>query len=86
MEVEFDAAKDAVNKAKHGVSLSDAERFDFDTALTGIDDRFDYGEIREFAIGWLGSRLFYLVYTMRGDAVRVISLRPANQRESERYG
>jgi uncharacterized protein len=86
MEVEFDAAKDAVNRAKHGVSLSAAERFDFDTALTGIDDRFDYGETREIAIGWLDSRLFYLVYTMRGDVVRVISLRPANKRESERYG
>jgi uncharacterized protein len=85
MELEFDAAKDAVNRAKHGVSLSDAERFDFETATGRIDDRFDYGETRQVAIGWLDGELFTVVFTMRGDVFRIISLRRANRFERNQY-
>lgn len=51
MRIEFDPAKDAHNEAKHGVSLQAAERFEWDTALERVDDRFDYGEVRFVAIG-----------------------------------
>ena len=44
MIVEFDPAKDAINKRKHGISLERAESFDFETVLLVVDDREDYGE------------------------------------------
>ncbi len=54
IEIEFDAVKDAKNLAKHGVSLEDAQDFDWATARIEEDFRFVYGEKRFEATGWLG--------------------------------
>ena len=84
----FDRAKDAFNRSKHGVSLALAEVL-FDgprSVLTG--DRFDYGEVRQVALGYIQGRLSVCVcvYVDRETERRVISLRKANQREVKRYG
>lgn len=49
------------------------------------DSRRDYGERRFQALGWVGQRLFMLVFTPRDGGIHVISLRKANQRERKRY-
>jgi len=87
LTIEFDPAKDAINKAKHGVTLRSAVRFEWDTALERADDRFDYGEARFVAIGVIDSRLFVLVFTesLDNDTVRIISLRPAEKHEMRFY-
>ena len=41
---DFDPAKEAINLAKHGISL--ARWVDLDIKGTFVDDRHDYGEIR----------------------------------------
>ncbi|QXX73431.1 hypothetical protein MHY1_00227 [Methylovirgula sp. HY1] len=82
----FDPAKDAVNQAKHGVSLALAEVLFAGPHASIIDDRFDYGEARQVAFGLIHDRLFVCVYTDREAERRVISLRKANQREVNRYG
>ena len=84
VDIEFDPAKDRANRRKHGLSLADAARMDFDTALYLRDDRIDYGEERYQALGMIGERLHMLVFTMRGDALRAISLRKANPEEVQR--
>lgn len=78
-------SKRAVNLAKHGVDLATAWDFDFASAIVVIDDRADYGEVREVAIGYVGARLHVLVFTRRGCDIHVISLRKANRRECSRY-
>ncbi|MEW5422670.1 BrnT family toxin [Amorphus sp. 3PC139-8] len=83
--ITFDDAKDTVNRERHGMSLSEAARFDFETAYVRVDDRHDYGERREIAIGLIGRRLHVLVFTMRDETVRAISLRKANLREIKLY-
>jgi hypothetical protein len=50
-------------------------RFDFVSALYSIDSRKDYGEVRMRAIGYIEATQYALVFTMRGSALRVISLR-----------
>lgn len=85
MKIEFDPGKDIANRRKHGLSLTEAERMDFDTAIYAPDNRYDYGEDRTWALGLIGGRLHMLVFTMRGDMLRVISLRKANPREVRRY-
>ena len=87
MRVEFDPAKDDINRAKHGVSLQAATRFDWDTALEREDDRFDYGEARFVAIGLIDTRLYVMVFTEGSDddAVRIIGLRPAEKHETRFY-
>ena len=86
MKIEFDPDKNAANRRKHGLSLAHAKDMDFDTAIYALDDRYDYGEARTQTLGLIGNRLHMLVFTMRGDVLRAISLRKANPREVKRYG
>lgn len=51
MRIEFDDAKDAINRDKHGISLAAAAEMDFETAKVIADERRDYGEPRYWAIG-----------------------------------
>ncbi|MBM4201087.1 MAG: BrnT family toxin [Gammaproteobacteria bacterium] len=81
----FDAAKDAANFAKHGVSLTLANGLDWDSALTWSDVRRTYGEPRQCGIGYIGLRLYFVAFVDRADGRRVISLRKANAREVKRY-
>ncbi len=85
MHYEFDPVKDDSNLDKHGLSLADAEDFEWETAVVCEDTRKQYAEQRLNAIGLIGDRLHVMVYCLRGDAVRVISLRKANLREVKRY-
>lgn len=44
-----------------------------------------YGEARFIVLGYIVDRLYSMVFTVRGDMLRVISLRKANKREVKRY-
>ena len=85
MTIEFDPAKDVSNLAKHGLSLAEAEGFEWETAMVREDTRNVYGEQRFEAIGYIGNRLHVTVFCLLGNTVRIISLRKANQREVNRY-
>lgn len=85
MEITFDPTKDESNQRKHGVSLGLAVDFEWEDALAGPDDRRDYGESRMVAIGYIGLRLYVVVYVDRNGTRRIISLRKANSREEKRY-
>lgn len=82
---EWDEAKAEANEAKHGIPFKSVEKFEWTTALVGFDNRSEYGEVREFALGIIADRLHVLVYTRRDGTVRVISLRKANAREQRSY-
>ncbi|RWA36957.1 BrnT family toxin [Xylella fastidiosa] len=83
MNYEFDSAKS--NLDKHGLSLADADGFEWETAVVREDTRKQYAEPRFEAKGYIGNRLHLMVFCLRGDAVRVISLRKANSREVRSY-
>jgi uncharacterized DUF497 family protein len=85
MQIEFDSEKDRINRDKHGISLAAAAEMDMTTAQIIPDLRRDYGEARSWAVGPIGGRLHILTFTMRGDVLRAISLRKANQRERKLY-
>ncbi len=85
MNYEFDPAKGESNLDKHGVSLADADGFEWETAVVREDTRKQYAEQRFEATGYIGDHLHVMIYCLRSDAVRVISLRKANQREEKRY-
>ena len=67
------------------MDLSAAERFEWETATMRVDDREDYGELREVAKGFIGDVIHVLVFTRRDDAIRVISLRKATKKERKQY-
>lgn len=85
MDISFDPEKSARNEAERGLPFSMVEDFIWDTALVATDERFDYGEDRWIAVGYVSTRLFVLVFTETKDGIRVISFRKANAREAKRY-
>lgn len=82
---EWDDAKAAANEERHNVPFQLAVMFRWSTALDTADTRRNYGEERRIALGRIGDRLHVMVYTKRGETIRVISLRKANAREEMRY-
>jgi uncharacterized DUF497 family protein len=50
-----------------------------------VDDRRDYRELREIWFGIIDERLYCVVFTQRGDSMRIVSLRKANKREVQDY-
>ncbi len=82
---EWDETKRSANIRHHGVDFADARHFDWETAVIITDDREDYGELRETALGFIGVRLHAMTFTRRDEKVRVISLRKANRSEVSRY-
>jgi uncharacterized protein len=81
----WDEAKRAANLAAHGIDFAEVEGFDWESALIADDIRREYGERRQTAIGPIGGRLHVCVFTHRGQARRIISLRRANQREIRKF-
>ena len=84
-ECEWDPEKNEENIRKHGVDFEDAHRIFEWFVATAIDDRDDYGELREISIGMAGHAVLYVVHTDRDGKTRLISARPALPRERKRY-
>jgi uncharacterized protein len=83
---EWDEAKAAKNYARHGVTFEAArDVFKDPFAIEQIDDRKDYGEERFIIIGMASGRLLVVVYTMRGEIIRIISARGAEPYEQRQY-
>ncbi|NMJ40791.1 BrnT family toxin [Roseomonas sp. JC162] len=87
MEFEWDEAKDAACLAARGFDFAFTLGVfrDPDRVITR-DDRFDYGEARYRAAGYIEGRLFIVVFTRRGERIRIISARKANRKEVARHG
>jgi uncharacterized DUF497 family protein len=85
MDIEFDSAKDEINRLKHGVSLVLGAEVLMNQVGQIDDDRRDYGEARFNAFGLVNGRLFVCTYTMRGKTHRLISVRKASEQEQRRW-
>lgn len=73
------------NLKRHGIDFVGAERIFDDFMLVHEDDRADYGEVRFSALGILKNRVIRLIYTERGDEIRIISIRKATRHEQKIY-
>lgn len=84
MQFEWDENKREINLEKHGVDFIDVALFDFANAseFTNVINN----ELRVTAYGYIEIRLHCLVYTLRDDVFRVISLRKTNKREDKTHG
>ncbi|HEX5126359.1 MAG TPA: BrnT family toxin [Rhodocyclaceae bacterium] len=85
MRIDFDPAKDKINRDNHGVSLALAASLDWDAALVWIDGRFEYDEVRMIALAPESSTLYYVAFVDRDQTRRIISLRRATRREVKYY-
>lgn len=85
MNFTWDEAKAAANFAKHGLRFEDSSEFEWEVSVDKLDHRKDYGEARVIAMSTIRGRLHVLVYAIRADGNRLISLRKANEREFSSY-
>jgi uncharacterized protein len=86
MEFEWDDQKAGENFRKHGVTFAEAAYALGDPLLVEeLDERFDYGEERYFAIAMGVKQLLVIVYTERSGRVRLISAREATRSEQRNY-
>jgi len=83
---EWDPAKNRANVAKHGVDFADAVAvFEDDLALTRPDPEAR-GEPRFVTLGVDGfGRLLVIVFTERGERIRIVSARLATKQERKSY-
>jgi uncharacterized protein len=85
MRYSWDEEKNRRNIALHGIAFEDAKRIFDGPTVERIDDRFDYGEIRVYAIGIVNGLEITVVYSDRDDERRIISAWRAEPHERRTY-
>jgi uncharacterized DUF497 family protein len=85
-QIAWDPDKNAINIRRHGIAFEDAGRIFDGSTLERVDDRFDYGEIRIYAIGLVDGVEVTAIYADRGDdAYWLIAAWRAEPHERRRY-
>ena len=85
--IEWDPEKASANEAAHGVRFEDAAGALDDPFALIIEDELHSDDEQRFVLVGVAAdlRLLTVVYTMRGDATRIISARRATARERAQY-
>jgi uncharacterized DUF497 family protein len=86
VKIEFDCDKRQATLDHRGLDMARAAEIFAGATLTIADNRKDYGEPRFITVGRLDGRMVVTVWSPRGAARRIISLRKANDREQALYG
>ncbi len=84
MDFEWDEVKRIKNIEKHGFDFLDTPLL-FQGAYLDAPARTVGEEARRIAIGLVGTEYATVVYTLRGTAIRVISLRSARHGERDEH-
>ncbi|MGH9595694.1 MAG: BrnT family toxin [Edaphobacter sp.] len=86
MEFEWDASKAENNERKHGVTFEFAVGiFEDDARIERLDTDSSSVEERWATTGLIDGMEIYVVYVVRGEAIRLISARRASRYEREEY-
>jgi uncharacterized DUF497 family protein len=83
MKVTFDPAKRDLTLTQRGLDFARANEVFAGKTITVVDDRFEYGETRFLTAGELDGRLIITVWTQRGDARHIISMRHCHAKEEK---
>jgi uncharacterized DUF497 family protein len=84
MEYEFDEAKSAANKAKHGLDFSEAQKLWQDADAVEIPAKSDV-EQRKMLIARIKEKIWSAIFTEREKKIRIISVRRARTNEEAMY-
>jgi hypothetical protein len=84
MKFEWDSEKSHTNRLKHKIDFESAK------SLWEDPDRIEIRaphpiENRSILIGKIGKHLWSAVYTLRGEAIRIISVRRSKKQEMKLY-
>lgn len=85
MRITFDSVKREKTLVERGLDFVRSKEVFEGVTVTTDDDRLDYGERRRVTVGYLDGRIVVVVWTPRGQARRIISMRKANEREIAKF-
>lgn len=87
MMYEWDDNKNQLNLKKHGLDFTLAIEVFSDSNAIVQDNRVINGEVREQIIGKLDNEIviLFVIYTKRGQKIRIISARKASKKERSIY-
>ena len=82
----LDEAKNRRNIKDHGIAFDDAKRIFESPTVERVDDRFEYGEVRVYAIGVVNGLEITVIYTdCDDDERRIISAWRSEPHERRAY-
>ena len=85
MLITCDPNKSRANYFKHGIVLEFAQYLDWTNEMVWQDVRQNYNEVRISGLVPLEGKIYAVVYVLRAESTRMISLRKANNREMKQY-
>ena len=86
MSYTWDPVKNRRNIARHGIAFEDAVKIFEGPTLERVDDRFEYGEVRVYAIGIVNEIEITVIYTdVSQTERRIISAWRAERHERTAY-
>ena len=85
MKFEWDDEKNNANLNKHGIDFNTAKALWNDPNRIEIHTAHPI-ENRIILIGRIGKKLWASIFTMRGNTIRIISVRRARKKELKLYG
>jgi uncharacterized DUF497 family protein len=84
MKFEFDQDKSSSNKDKHGIDFHEAQFMWLDPERIVIPAR-TLDEVRFLMVAKFSGDYWSAIFTMRGEIIRIISVRKSRQNEKEIY-
>ena len=72
MRYTWDDGKNRGNIRRHGIAFEDAKRIFDGPTVEKVDDRFDYGEVRVYAVGLVNGLEITVIYTDEENGKRRI--------------
>ena len=84
MEFEWDERKRRLNLERHGIDFEDARHI-FSERPVSLSSNVRHGEFRRLAVGLLNEIEITVVFTMRGETIRLISARRTRKNERKIY-
>ncbi len=85
MGFEWDAGKEQINVAKHGIDFIQASQVFKLPVLERVDTRKNYGEKRIIVLGEYDGVVLCVVYTRRHENRRIISAWKASKNDRQEY-
>ena len=83
---EWDFGNRVKSQMKHGVTQAEVEDIFFSSPLVAKDPRHSGSEVRFHALGETSAgRQLLAVFTVRGNRIRIISVRDMSRRERRTY-
>lgn len=82
-DFEWDAAKSEANLSKHGLDFDEAKEVFYDQITLRRSDRNN--EERWIAVGMSYGRIVSVIFTRRGESIRIISARHPRPDEERAY-